>query len=62
MNHEAELCNEYNKFIKVNSLPEICAAELLAEADERNLSSKQVAYLKDFVRRWEAVDESDDRS
>lgn len=56
MSLEKDLCDEYEKFCRINNLPKMCAHELVEEADERNLSSRQLAWLKDFIRRWEEVE------
>ena len=50
------LSDEYAVFLKNNNLPSLCAMELLAEAEKRQLSRKVVLYLRDFCQRWEAVE------
>lgn len=50
---------EYGEWLKANNLPEQSAEELLFERGHK-MSSKQRAYLQDFIDRWDAAQYAED--
>jgi hypothetical protein len=56
---EKSLCDELDAFCKTHSLEPMSADELLNqlldEDQEGGLIKSQIAYLEDFIKRWDAT-------
>lgn len=59
--HAGALYDEYKEWCKANALPHISADELLYDrlldecAADADKTAAQIAWLKNFIERWEAA-------